>query len=92
MDEQQNIPTVGCGPEIKSVVPLGTGASRGARDQANRPPLLVPSNQLPSENKLFRKWRREFSFITGYGIDLRRGSTPALPSTGLSPAKITVLY
>jgi inner membrane protease ATP23 len=33
-------------------------------------PPLVPSNQLPpSENKLFRKWRREFSLITGYGID-----------------------
>lgn len=31
---------------------------------------LIPNNQLPpSENKLFRKWRREFSLITGYGID-----------------------
>ena len=29
-----------------------------------------PNNQLlPSENKLFRKWSREFSLITGYGID-----------------------
>jgi hypothetical protein len=28
------------------------------------------SNPLPpSENKIFRKWRREFSLLTGYGID-----------------------
>ena len=28
------------------------------------------SNLLPpSENKIFRKWRREFSLLTGYGID-----------------------
>ncbi|KAH9991060.1 metalloprotease ATP23 [Russula vinacea] len=32
-------------------------------------PPLLPHQLPPSENKLFRKWRREFSLITGYGID-----------------------
>jgi len=41
-----------------------------APEQTNpaEPPLL-PHQLPPSENKLFRKWRREFSLITGYGID-----------------------
>lgn len=35
---------------------------------AAEPPL--ESNPLPSsENKIFKKWRREFSLLTGYGID-----------------------
>ena len=35
---------------------------------ATEPPLI---SKLPpsSENKIFRKWRREFSLMTGYGID-----------------------
>jgi len=32
-------------------------------------PSLVSKLPPPSENKVFRKWRREFSLITGYGID-----------------------
>ncbi|KAH9963602.1 metalloprotease ATP23 [Russula dissimulans] len=32
-------------------------------------PSLVSKPPPPSENKIFRKWRREFSLITGYGID-----------------------
>jgi inner membrane protease ATP23 len=32
-------------------------------------PPLIPNQLPPSENKLFRKWRREFSLITGYAID-----------------------
>jgi inner membrane protease ATP23 len=34
-----------------------------ATDPAEHPPIPA------SENKLFRKWRREFSLITGYNID-----------------------
>ena len=30
----------------------------------------LSEHQLPpADNKLFRKWRREFSLMTGYGID-----------------------
>ena len=32
-------------------------------------PRLAPNLLPPSENKIFRKWRREFSLLTGYGID-----------------------
>ena len=32
-------------------------------------PNLSETPLPPSENKLFRKWRREFSLITGYGVD-----------------------
>jgi mitochondrial inner membrane protease ATP23 len=28
-----------------------------------------PNPLPPSENKIFKKWRREFSLLTGYGID-----------------------
>jgi inner membrane protease ATP23 len=28
-----------------------------------------PNSLPPSENKIFRRWRREFSLLTGYGID-----------------------
>ena len=45
----------------------GDNATRQT-NTAEPPP--VPNNQLPpSENKLFKKWRREFSLITGYDID-----------------------
>ncbi|KAH9983273.1 metalloprotease ATP23 [Russula compacta] len=37
-------------------------------NNAAEPPL--DTNPLPSsENKIFKKWRREFSLLTGYGID-----------------------
>jgi inner membrane protease ATP23 len=30
----------------------------------------LPSNSLsPSENRIFKKWRKEFSLLTGYGVD-----------------------
>jgi hypothetical protein len=32
-------------------------------------PLITTDQLPPSENKLFRKWRREFSLMTGYDID-----------------------
>ncbi|KAI0270105.1 metalloprotease ATP23 [Russula aff. rugulosa BPL654] len=45
-------------------------SDNATRQTSPAEPHPVPSNQLPpSENKLFRKWRREFSLITGYGID-----------------------
>ncbi|KAI9452334.1 metalloprotease ATP23 [Russula earlei] len=34
---------------------------------AEPPPVSEPLP--PSENRIFRKWRREFSLLTGYGID-----------------------
>lgn len=38
--------------------------------QTNAAEPRPASNLLPpSENKIFRKWRREFSLLTGYGID-----------------------
>ncbi|KAI9450513.1 metalloprotease ATP23 [Lactarius psammicola] len=30
---------------------------------------LPPSSLSPSENRIFKKWRKEFSLLTGYGID-----------------------
>jgi hypothetical protein len=32
-------------------------------------PSESPSSLPPSESKIFRRWRREFSLLTGYGID-----------------------
>jgi inner membrane protease ATP23 len=41
--------------------------SAGQSNAAEPPPV---SNPLPpSENKFFKKWRREFSLLTGYGIE-----------------------
>ena len=45
-------------------------SDNATRQTSPAEPPLVNNNQLPSsENKLFKKWRREFSLITGYGID-----------------------
>jgi hypothetical protein len=32
-------------------------------------PTPVSNPLLPSETKIFKKWRREFSLLTGYGMD-----------------------
>jgi hypothetical protein len=49
-------------------IPMNSDNATGQTNPTEPP--LVPNDRLaPSENKLFKKWRREFSLITGYGID-----------------------
>jgi len=53
---------------LRAAIPMNSDNATAQTNPAEPP--LVPNHQLPpSENKLFRKWRREFSLITGYGID-----------------------
>jgi hypothetical protein len=54
---------------LPAATPMNSDNNATMQTNPAEPPL-VPNNQLPpAENKLFRKWRREFSLITGYGID-----------------------
>ena len=41
--------------------------SAGHANATESPPVSSPLP--PSENKIFKKWRREFSLLTGYGVD-----------------------
>ena len=51
-----------------AAIPMDSDNATRQTNPADTP--LITNTQLPpSENKLFRKWRREFSLITGYGID-----------------------
>ena len=45
-------------------------SSNNAAGPTNDAGSSLPSSSLsPSENKIFKKWRKEFSLLTGYGID-----------------------
>jgi hypothetical protein len=61
-------PTERRASRVANPQPIPMNATGQTTNPAAEPPL-IPNQLPPSENKLFRKWRREFSLITGYAID-----------------------